>query len=149
MYLFYISKYYDYIDTIIIVLNRNFHQLSYLHVFHHSTVSTLMLYNYKLVPYCGDMYFAIMYNSIIHVLLYYYYLLSSLYTKKTIWWAKYFTAMQLVQFVFCNIQQIGSLTTSKKYPAYIREINILYGSYMFYLFIQFYIKRYIKRYKKI
>ena len=57
MYNFWISKYYDYIDSMIIICKGNYRQLSFLHVFHHSSVSTIMYYNYKLIPYGGDIWF--------------------------------------------------------------------------------------------
>lgn len=142
MYLFWISKYYDYIDTIIIILNNNFRQLSYLHVFHHSTVSSILFFSYKFTPYCGDMWFPMMFNSFIHILLYYYYLLSITNDKQKIWWAKYLTRLQLIQFICIIAQQYLSITTDKIYPYYVREVHILYGFYMIYLFGQFYIKKY-------
>lgn len=148
MYHFWISKYYDYVDTAIIILKGNYHQMSFLHVFHHSSVSTIMYYNYKLIPYGGDIWFLIFYNSFIHVILYYYYLITSLKTNTVVWWSKYLTTFQIIQFVCGNVQQIGSIIVNKNYPQYIREINTLYSTYMLYLFVSFYIKRYNKN-KKI
>lgn len=142
MYLFWISKYYDYIDTIIIILNKNFYQLSYLHVFHHSTISSILFFSFKLIPYCADMWFPMMFNSFIHILLYYYYLLSIVNNKQKIWWAKYLTRLQLIQFVCIIIQQYLSIISNKIYPYYIREFHILYGIYMIYLFGKFYVKKY-------
>lgn len=142
MYHFWISKYYDYFDTLIIILNGNYSQLSYLHIFHHMSVSTIMFYNYKLIPNGGDIWFLIFYNSFIHILLYYYYYLTATYTKKKIWWAKYLTTFQIIQFVCGIVQQSGSIITNKKYPSYIRETNVLYSAYMLYLFTNFYYKKY-------
>ena len=141
-YIFYISKYIDMIDTVIIILNKNFHQLSFLHVFHHSTMPTLILYIHKNVPYCGDMWYVVMYNSLIHIILYYYYLVTSIYGKKAISWGKYLTTMQLIQFVCCFTQQLASIMTNDFYPNYVRELNLFYSSSMFCLFMNFYFKRY-------
>jgi elongation of very long chain fatty acids protein 4 len=88
------------------------------------------------------MWFPIMFNSFIHVLLYYYYLLSIVNNKQKIWWAKYLTRLQLIQFICIITQQYLSITSDKYYPYYIREFHILYGLYMIYLFGQFYVKKY-------
>lgn len=142
MYNFWISKYYDYIDTMIIIAKGNYRQLSFLHVFHHSSVSTIMYYNYKLVPYGGDIWFLLFYNSFIHVILYYYYLITSVRKGQKVWWSKYLTTFQIIQFVLGNIQQGGSIIVRDDYPKYIREANLLYSNYMLYLFVSFYTKRY-------
>lgn len=144
MYNFWISKYYDYIDSMIIIAKGNYRQLSFLHVFHHSSVSTIMYYNYKLIPYGGDIWFLLFYNSFIHVVLYYYYFITSFKSNTKVWWSKYLTTFQIIQFVLGNIQQTGSIIVRNDYPKYIREANFLYSSYMLYLFVSFYIKRYKK-----
>ena len=140
---FLIFKYYDFIDTLIIVAKGNSYQLTYLHIFHHSSVSTLMYYNYKLIPYIGDIWFLIFYNSFIHVLLYSYYL-ANLFDNKNRIYNKLLTQQQIVQFVAGTSQQILSVIVRNDYPYYIREINIIYGLYMLYLFYKLYIKKYIK-----
>jgi elongation of very long chain fatty acids protein 4 len=128
----------------IIIAKGNYRQLSFLHVFHHSSVSTIMYYNYKLIPYGGDTWFLLFYNSFIHVVLYYYYFITSFKSNTKVWWSKYLTTFQIIQFLFGNIQQAGSIIVRKDYPKYIREANFLYSSYMLYLFVSFYIKRYNK-----
>jgi len=142
MYHFWISKYYDYIDTIIIIAKGNYRQLSFLHVFHHSSVSTIMYYNYKLIPYGGDIWFLIFYNSFIHIALYYYYFISSYKSNTKIWWAQYLTSFQIIQFLCGNTQQYLSILSRDDYPPYIREVNFLYSNYMLYLFMSFYLKKY-------
>lgn len=142
LWLYWISKYYNYIETILIILKHNYYQLSYLHIFHHSSISTITVLNYILTPYGGDIWFLVIYNSIIHILLNYYYLL--LIFNKKLWFIKYFTLIQIIQFILCLIQQLLSRLYNKEYPLYIRELNIIYIIYMLYLFINFYIKKYKK-----
>lgn len=38
LWLFYISKILDFVDTIVIVLGKKWGQLSFLHVYHHTTI---------------------------------------------------------------------------------------------------------------
>jgi elongation of very long chain fatty acids protein 4 len=38
LWLFYISKILDFVDTIVIVLGKKWSQLSFLHVYHHATI---------------------------------------------------------------------------------------------------------------
>jgi elongation of very long chain fatty acids protein 4 len=37
-WLFYVSKVFDYFDTLVIILRRKWRQLSFLHVYHHITI---------------------------------------------------------------------------------------------------------------
>ena len=141
-FLFWISKYYDFIDTLFIVLKGNSHQLTFLHICHHSSVSTLMYYNYKLIPYTGDIWFLIFYNSFIHVLLYSYYLANLIDNRYRVF-NKLLTQQQIVQFIAGTTQQCLSIIVRDDYPYYIREINIIYGLYMLYLFTKLYNYKYL------
>merc|ERR1712070_845185 len=62
LYIFYISKYYEYVDTLIMLLKGNLNQISFLHVYHHSTISAI----WWLISYTepgGDAYFSAAFNS--------------------------------------------------------------------------------------
>merc|ERR1712106_397508 len=74
----------------------------------------------------------------VHVVMYFYYLMSSMgpEVQKYLWWKRYITSMQLLQFVTFSIH--GSL------PLFI-ECNYPKGAVFFTLFTNFYIKSYSQK----
>lgn len=66
--------------------------------------------------YGGDIYYTIVANSFIHLLMYWYYLRSTL--SSAPWWGKYLTQLQMLQFITMNIQAITILMNpeSCQYP---------------------------------
>mmetsp|Transcript_49723 Transcript_49723/g.127898 ORF Transcript_49723/g.127898 Transcript_49723/m.127898 type:complete len:310 (-) Transcript_49723:273-1202(-) len=93
MYMFFLSKYYELFDTVLLVLKKK--QLKFIHVYHHAIVGS-MVYSWLragAVPYAIG---AVLWNTFIHVFMYYYYYLASF--KADVWWRRYITNMQIVQF---------------------------------------------------
>eukprot|EP00183_Erythrolobus_madagascarensis_P007174 CAMPEP_0185847012 /NCGR_PEP_ID=MMETSP1354-20130828/2442_1 /TAXON_ID=708628 /ORGANISM="Erythrolobus madagascarensis, Strain CCMP3276" /LENGTH=242 /DNA_ID=CAMNT_0028547251 /DNA_START=158 /DNA_END=886 /DNA_ORIENTATION=- len=93
MYIFYASKYYELFDTVIMVLKKR--PLNFLHVYHHCVVMPLFW-----VYMQTDMvlhWIIVVANSLVHVFMYYYYAAATLGFK--VWWKRYITMMQIVQFV--------------------------------------------------
>jgi len=91
---FYLSKYYEFFDTVILLLRKR--PLLVLHVWHHCSVSVL-----SLVFLRANMTFfftGVMINGAIHTFTYYFYFQSSL--GNTVWWKKYLTQAQMVQFLW-------------------------------------------------
>ncbi|KAF8788975.1 Elongation of very long chain fatty acids like protein [Argiope bruennichi] len=98
-WVFYISKLVEYLDTIIFVLRKKYSQINFLHVFHHSTVPVTAWLGVSYGP-GGYNTFLPMLNSFVHVWMYLYYGLSAVgpEVQKYLWWKKYLTSLQLVQF---------------------------------------------------
>ncbi|CAL5183126.1 unnamed protein product [Lathyrus oleraceus] len=95
-YIFYISKFLEFIDTLFIILSRSIKRLSFLHVYHHSTVP-IMCYlwlnsSQSLFP------IALLTNSSVHVIMYSYYFLTAVGIRPP--WKRAVTDCQIVQFVF-------------------------------------------------
>ena len=72
LWLFYISKIWDFWDTIFIVLGKKWRQLSFLHVYHHTTIFLFYWLNSQ-INYDGDIYLTIVLNGFIHTVMYTYY----------------------------------------------------------------------------
>eukprot|EP01114_Cavostelium_apophysatum_P017936 TRINITY_DN5433_c0_g1_i1.p1 TRINITY_DN5433_c0_g1~~TRINITY_DN5433_c0_g1_i1.p1 ORF type:complete len:319 (-),score=40.64 TRINITY_DN5433_c0_g1_i1:64-936(-) len=93
LYIYYLSKFYELFDTVIMVLKKR--PLNFLHVYHHSIVLPIVWswmwgnLNYASV--------GMAFNTFVHVIMYYYYFLSALGTN--VWWKKYITGLQIVQFI--------------------------------------------------
>lgn len=92
-YIFYLSKYYELIDTLLMVAKRR--PLSFLHVYHH--IVTLALVYVALCDKMSLQWVAVVTNGYIHVLMYYYY--SQAAVGVNVSWKKYLTILQIAQFV--------------------------------------------------
>lgn len=92
-YLNYLLKYYELLDTMILVLAGK--KTAFLHVYHHAATLTLcwsQLYTLSAVQWVP-----ITLNLLVHFFMYYYYGMASL--GRQVWWKKYLTTCQIVQFV--------------------------------------------------
>ncbi|KAI5055008.1 hypothetical protein GOP47_0030153 [Adiantum capillus-veneris] len=109
IYIFYMSKYPEFLDTIIMLWKRNTRQVSVLHVYHHVSIAFIWWLIAHHAP-GGDAYFSAAINSAVHVFMYLYYLLSALLRnnekarRKYLFWGKYLTQLQMLQFLFNMIQ---------------------------------------------
>jgi elongation of very long chain fatty acids protein 4 len=65
LWLFYVSKIWDFWDTIFIVIGKKWRQLSFLHCYHHITIFLFYWLNAH-VNYDGDIYLTIVLNGFIH-----------------------------------------------------------------------------------
>jgi elongation of very long chain fatty acids protein 4 len=65
LWLFYISKVLDFMDTFFIISKRSWKQLSFLHVYHHFTIFLFYWLNLH-TNYDGDIYLTIVLNGFIH-----------------------------------------------------------------------------------
>jgi len=132
MWLFYLSKPIEFIDTFIMILKKNNRQVSFLHVYHH--IATFWIW-WAVVYYTpgGDTYFSAAQNCFIHVLMYSYYFLASL--KISAPWKKYLTQAQMLQFVL-NMVQASCVIYLPPY-GYPRPMAALLIAYMISLLVLF------------
>jgi len=137
MWIFYMSKPIEFIDTFIMVLKKNFHQVSFLHVYHHFSIFLIWWAIVFFVP-GGDSYFSAAQNSFIHVLMYSYYFLATL--KISAPWKYYITQLQMLQFTFNAIQGIYVTYYDTPYPKKYAMLLIVYMISLLILFGNFYIQ---------
>mmetsp|Transcript_12556 Transcript_12556/g.19124 ORF Transcript_12556/g.19124 Transcript_12556/m.19124 type:complete len:278 (+) Transcript_12556:69-902(+) len=150
LWLFYVSKVWDFWDTIFIVLGKKWRQLSFLHVYHHTTIFLFYWLNSH-VNYDGDVYLTILLNGFIHTVMYTYYFIC-MHTKVPetgksipIWWKSSLTMLQLVQFVTMMSQATYLLSTGcTKTSLRVVGAYFIYILSLFFLFMQFYIQSYSK-----
>eukprot|EP00035_Acanthoeca_spectabilis_P001250 m.78738 g.78738 ORF g.78738 m.78738 type:complete len:285 (+) comp10740_c0_seq2:53-907(+) len=142
LYIFYVSKFYELLDTVILRLKKR--DLILLHWFHHTVViaMTWSWVHFRMNFACLGM----LANTIVHVFMYSYYFCSVL--KINVWFKKYITTMQLVQFAL-------SFVASVYYVRYANDGRGCYGNSFgpfeftlacnisfFFLFAMFYVKSY-------
>jgi len=93
-YIFYLSKFYELIDTYLLVLKKK--PLIFLHVFHHFIMPFVCWAGLE-GKWCMALWTSAFWNSFVHVIMYYYYSVSTL--GYSPWWKKHLTALQIYQFV--------------------------------------------------
>ena len=155
-WVFWMSKIVDFMDTIIIILSGKVSQFTVLHVYHHTTIYSLY-WTAILVTYDGDMVLPIVANSLIHAIMYTYYLLamhvspllkqinniSRVKVENPIFWKKYLTQLQLIQFAIMMTHAVTNLYfgCAQDAPRQMM-IYLAYIFSLFLLFIRFYAKSY-------
>ncbi|GBG67800.1 hypothetical protein CBR_g924 [Chara braunii] len=148
IYIFYMSKYFEFVDTIIMLLKKNLRQVSVLHVYHHSSIALI----WWVVSYHapgGEAYFSAALNSGVHVAMYLYYLLAALIgkdekiRKKYLFWGQYLTITQMVQFAMNLIQAYVGVKSNVDYPQFLLKILYYYMMTLLVLFANFYVRKYI------
>jgi len=141
-YIFYISKFYELLDTVIIVLKKK--PLIFLHVYHHCVVVWLCWF--FLYTGWSLQLLVVFLNTFVHVFMYYFYFQCA--RGKTVWWKKYITMIQIIQFVclgIAGVLHIGAINTvgcETNYYSFASAYSINF-SFLF-LFTQFFFKSYSK-----
>ena len=93
-YLYYLSKYYELFDTVLQLLKGRPPPHFFLHVYHHATV---LLMAWFWLQYAQSLQFiGLLFNASVHVVMYYYYFRRVL--GWSVWWKRYVTNFQIVQF---------------------------------------------------
>ena len=85
-------------------------------------------------------------NALVHVIMYTYYLSASIIGKdvrkkrKYLWWGRYLTQFQMLQFVSMMVQALGVWVASP-YPKFIAQLEFGFMVSLLILFWQFYSKK--------
>jgi len=140
--IFYYSKYYELLDTVLIVLCKK--PLTFLHVYHHAVIiilCLLMMQQRIMFFYSG-----VIVNALVHSFMYYYYSVSS--CGMEVSWKKHLTKGQMIQFVwgvttFWPMFFVCSLHDDRSvFVWYFNQIVLF--SFLF-LFLQFFNRTYSDR----
>lgn len=143
---YWFSKVIELADTVFFILRKKNGQITFLHVYHHASMVLLWWIGVKFIP-GGEAYFSGVANSFIHVFMYSYYLLASFgpHMQKYLWWKRYMTKMQLIQFVAI----LGHISTATflncGVPIAYQWSLIFYSLSLIVLFSNFYYHTYRKK----
>ncbi|EDX10036.1 elongation of very long chain fatty acids protein 4 [Drosophila simulans] len=140
---FYISKILEFADTAFFILRQKWSQLSFLHVYHHSTMFVFCWILIKWMP-TGSTYVPAMINSFVHIVMYSYYALSVLgpRVQKFLWWKRYLTGLQLVQFTIIFFWTLQMLIRGCEYGTWITLSMGIYSLPFLFMFGKFYMQKY-------
>eukprot|EP00466_Bigelowiella_natans_P002927 jgi/Bigna1/130584/aug1.11_g5292 len=136
-----VLKYIELIDTVLIILRKKWRQLSFLHVYHHSSILILAEISVNFAPWMSVAPLAAL-NSFVHIIMYGYWAFRSYFGAEStpLSVKKLITVVQIIQFVLGFTQcSIGYLHYSFcPYAA-------LYAAFFMLLFSRFYIRAYCKK----
>lgn len=170
---YYIAKFTEFFDTFFFNLRKKTEHVSILHVIHHgcmpfsvwlglkfapgkcdalTTISqignTHIDFMWNILPSTGghSTFFAML-NSFVHIIMYFYYMIAAMgpQYQKYIWWKKYLTSFQMVQFVAIFIHQFQLLFRECNYPKYFMVWIGFHGAMFLFLFSDFYKSKYTAR----
>jgi len=141
---YYFSKFIDFFDSFFFVLRKKFSHLSTLHVVHHGGLPIAVWFGPKFVggghtTFCGFL------NCFVHVVMYSYYFLAALgpWIQPYLWWKRYITKLQMMQFIIFIVHALQPLFIECSYPKVYCWIILGHGCLYFLLFANFYIKSYL------
>jgi len=141
---YFISKAFEFLDTFWMIVRKKFVQVTFLHVFHHSSMLLIEWIVCSYVP-GGQAWFGACLNSFVHIVMYSYYALSVIPSlRNKLWWKKYLTSLQLIQFVFTFAHTFQGLFYCD-YPLWAMLLQTSYVILMFILFSNFFRQEYIKK----
>ncbi|XP_061653116.1 elongation of very long chain fatty acids protein 7-like isoform X6 [Phyllopteryx taeniolatus] len=143
-WMFYLSKYVEFCDTMFFILRKKNSQLTFLHVYHHSTMILNCWLGLKYTP-GGQSFMCGMLNSLVHVAMYLYYGLAAFGPRMTryLWWKHYLTILQLLQFFLLSIHTVYNLLADCDYPDSLNLIGFIYALTIIALFSHFYYRSYL------
>ncbi len=137
MMVYWLSKLYELLDTVFMILRHRGRQISFLHVFHHSSITLLADWGYfvstapAFVPVMGM-------NCMVHVVMYGYYGCTALFPLHDFTWKRRITQMQMLQFAVALVHgAVGYLYHGFCIYA------LLYGMGMLALFSNFYYRAFV------
>jgi len=143
---YFINKFFDFFDSFFFVARKKFSHLSTLHVVHHCGLPIAVWFGPKFVggghtTFCGFL------NAGVHVAMYLYYFLAALgpSIQPYLWWKRYLTRLQMIQFVVFFLHAIQPLFFDCNYPKVYCWIILGHGVLYFVLFANFYAKAYLAR----
>ncbi|XP_067008065.1 very long chain fatty acid elongase AAEL008004 [Anabrus simplex] len=133
----------DLLDTVFFVLRKKFNQVTFLHVYHHTIMVVYIWVGINIWPGGHGSFFAVL-NTFVHVVMYSYYFLAGLgpQYQKYLWWKKYVTKIQLVQFALVMVHAMQLLWVDCGYPRQLAYLLLANAVIFMGLFLNFYVKSY-------
>jgi elongation of very long chain fatty acids protein 4 len=143
-HIFFLSKVLDFADTVFMIAKGNWHQVSFLHVYHHTSIFLVYWLNAQ-ANYASDIYLTIVLNGFIHFIMYGYYFATAFNVEVPSIIKKSITKSQLFQFCCMELQGLVLLLGNCESPRNVTILYMVYISTMMILFLDFFFKSYSKK----
>ncbi|XP_034487025.1 elongation of very long chain fatty acids protein F-like [Drosophila innubila] len=151
-YAYYVNKFIDLLDTVFIVLRKNYKQISALHLLHHLYMPVCGYFIIRFNGFGGHIIVTGLLNLFVHIVMYGYYYLASQNSlnKRNLWWKQYITILQMVQFVIIFAHSAWTLTQPNCQVSRPLIYMVIFMSViMFTMFSNFFIHVYVLPKRKI
>lgn len=148
---YYFSKFTEFFDTIFFVMRKRYDQVSTLHVIHHGLMPASVWWGVKFTPGGHSSFFGFL-NTFVHIIMYTYYMLAAMGPKvqKYLWWKKYLTLLQMVQFVLVMVHAFQLLFRNDcNYPVYFAYFIGAHAVLFYFLFSNFYKQAYKEKVRNV
>lgn len=139
----------DFLDTFFFVARKKTSQITVLHVLHHFLV-VFDSWLYLSYGVDGQSMLHACLNTFVHVIMYSYYFLTALgpSVRKYLWWKRYLTVLQIVQFVVMTVHMSIPIFYDCGFPSALSYAAVAQDLLGLALFLNFYIRTYISRRNK-
>lgn len=127
-------------------MRKRYDQVSTLHVIHHGIMPVSVWWGVKFTPGGHSTFFGFL-NTFVHIFMYTYYMLAAMGPKvqKYLWWKKYLTVLQMVQFVLVMLHSFQLFFRNDcNYPIGFAYFIGAHALMFYFLFSNFYKKAYLK-----
>lgn len=157
MYLFrlvhayYLLKIFDLFDTVFFILRKKYNQVSFLHVYHHVVIAFSAYLGSQYIT-GGQLMFQGIANVFVHAVMYFYYFYTSFKPelKNSLWWKKYITQFQMLQFFLVMLHfSIPLILKQCIFPKFWLIMGLIQNGFMLAMFSDFYYKTYVRKNKII
>ncbi|XP_055903043.1 elongation of very long chain fatty acids protein 7 isoform X2 [Eupeodes corollae] len=143
---YFFSKFTEFFDTFFFVLRKRYDQVSTLHVIHHGIMPMSVWWGVKFTPGGHSTFFGFL-NTFVHIIMYTYYMLAAMGPKvqKYLWWKKYLTVLQMIQFVLVMVHSFQLFFKNDcNYPIGFAYFIGAHAVMFYFLFSDFYRQAYLK-----
>ncbi|TRY62206.1 hypothetical protein TCAL_01455 [Tigriopus californicus] len=148
VWIYYLSKFVEFLDTFFFIARKKFSHVSVLQVVHHSIMPIFAYCLCRWLP-GGHESFGGMLNSVVHFIMYGYYFMAALgpQFQKYLWWKKYLTTFQMIQFlaVFTKSMILILGLAECGYPWQFSAVTASIMVVFFILFANFFIQNYLNK----
>ncbi|XP_044727532.1 elongation of very long chain fatty acids protein AAEL008004-like isoform X1 [Chrysoperla carnea] len=143
---YFFCKIIELLDTVFFVLRKKMNQVSFLHLYHHSMMPVCGWIGVRFLAGGHGTLLGLI-NSFIHIIMYSYYLVAGLgpQYQKYLWWKRYLTLMQMIQFCIIFVHTGQVLFRDCDYPKPIAALLSTQALVFLYMFGSFYYHAYVKK----
>ncbi|GFS56244.1 elongation of very long chain fatty acids protein AAEL008004 [Trichonephila inaurata madagascariensis] len=142
---FFFMKFIEFADTIFFVLRKKNKHISTLHVVHHAVVPIAVWGGFRVEPGNYNYFFPLI-NTIVHTVMYSYYGLAALgpSVQKYLWWKKYLTTFQMIQFVMVFFYVLTLMVGNCKVSKFIIYLNTFLAGLFLLMFYDYFQNTYLR-----
>lgn len=146
-HIYVVAKYIDLLDTVFHILRKKSNLVTFLHVYHHAMTPLILWLSLKFTPMAPINGVGTVLNAFVHMVMYSYFALAACgpSIQRYLWWKRYITQIQLVQFIVAAFYFPLFAYLQRGYNSTVLWFLSLHPFIFFALFMHFYRVTYSSR----